>query len=425
MPPADSSSRPTIPEPCSGIYNLIDQLEKRELIQKRYVAWRELYQWPAGVGAAFLTRRHPPHRSPPEALAMKFGHPLVLAGRTARRPRLVGLLLFLARRRRDRLVRAIRRRPQPRLGRPRPRHRPRIFASTPFSPILAVVALVGLDPRSAPRLPERNEQAELQGLPYILAIDASRSMLAADVRPNRWVATTNAVDRFLASAGNDRVGIISFAGVAYLNAPLSFDMTAIRTTVRYLDPELMNDAGSSLASAVERAGRYFASNNIPQRVVILVSDGEDLDGNLIPTARRWARERAQGLRHRRGHHHRRARFPSTATRPTAAPHATPSARRSSPASTSPTSSASPPPPAGSTTVSAKTARDCAVSARSSSSPSPKPPPAKTSRTTRTGSRFRSAVAIAALLARILLGADRSRRPQTLPAIGAIPHPMNR
>ena len=70
-------------------------------------------------------------------------------------------------------------------------------------------------------------------------------------------------------------------------------MNAIRTTLRYLDPDLMNDAGSSLASAVDRAGRYFLSNNISQRVVILVSDGEDLEGNLIPVARRWAREQVK------------------------------------------------------------------------------------------------------------------------------------
>ena len=141
-----------------------------------------------------------------------------------------------------------------------------------------------------PLLFRHDEKSELQGLPYLVAIDTSRSMLAADVRPNRWFAATNAIDRFLASAGNDRAGIISFAGVAYLNAPLSFDMNAIRTTLRYLDPELMNDAGSSLASAVDRAGRYFASNNVPQRVLILVSDGEDLEGNLVPSARRWSRE---------------------------------------------------------------------------------------------------------------------------------------
>ena len=144
-----------------------------------------------------------------------------------------------------------------------------------------------------PLVYRQDEKSELQGVPYLIALDTSRSMLTPDVRPNRWTVATNGLDRFLAEAGNDRVGLISFAGVAYLNAPLSFDMNAIRTTLRYLDPELMNDGGSSLASAVERAGRYFVSNNIPQRVVILVTDGEDLEGNLIPTARRWAR---QGLK---------------------------------------------------------------------------------------------------------------------------------
>lgn len=135
-----------------------------------------------------------------------------------------------------------------------------------------------------------DDKSELTGVPYLVALDASRSMLANDMRPSRWYRATNGLDRFLAVAGNDRVGLISFSGVAYLNAPLSFDMNAVRTTLRYLDPELMNDAGSSLASAVDRAGRYFASNDIPVRVVVLVTDGEDLDGNLLPTARRWARE---------------------------------------------------------------------------------------------------------------------------------------
>jgi Ca-activated chloride channel family protein len=219
---------------------------------------------------------------------MKFGHPILLLA-TPVAAALVWLLLHLARRRRARLAREFAGGAGRAWADPG-HHRPRLLVDT----ILAVLAVgfVGLA-LARPLVFKQSEQSELQGLPYILAIDASRSMLAADVRPNRWVLTTNAVDRFLAEAGNDRVGIISFAGVAYLNAPLSFDMTAIRTTVRYLDPELMNDAGSSLASAVDRAGRYFASNNIPQRVVILVSDGEDLDGNLIPTARRWARERVK------------------------------------------------------------------------------------------------------------------------------------
>lgn len=216
---------------------------------------------------------------------MKFGHPLVLALAPVAGIVVAGLLL-LARRRRARLARTFAG------GDGRAWADPgflRLRQNLDVLLISLAVTCLGIA-LARPLVYQKNEQAELQGLPYIIAIDASRSMLAADVRPNRWAVTTNAIDQFLVGAGNDRVGIISFSGVAYLNAPLSFDMTAIRTTIRYLDPELMNDAGSSLASAVDRAGRYFASNNIPQRIVILVSDGEDLDGNLIPTARRWARD---------------------------------------------------------------------------------------------------------------------------------------
>ena len=57
-------------------------------------------------------------------------------------------------------------------------------------------------------------------------------MLATDVRPSRWSASTNALDRFLAGTRADRIGLLSFSGVAYLNAPLTFDTLAL---TQYLD----------------------------------------------------------------------------------------------------------------------------------------------------------------------------------------------
>jgi len=219
---------------------------------------------------------------------MKFAYPALLLAAPCV-ALLIGTLLHLAHRRRSRLAQQFAGGPNRAWADPGHRiGRLRLDAA-----LLALASFFVFIALARPLVFTRNELSELQGLPYIIAVDASRSMLAADIKPSRWIVTTNALDNFLANAGNDRVGIISFAGVAYLNAPLSFDMTAIRTTVRYLDPDMMNDPGSSLASAVERAGRYFISNNIPQRIVVLVSDGEDLDGNLIPTARRWAR---QGLK---------------------------------------------------------------------------------------------------------------------------------
>ena len=142
---------------------------------------------------------------------------------------------------------------------------------------------------SGPRLYRPAEKSEMQGLPYLIALDASRSMEVTDVRPNRWAIMTNAVDSFLQKQVGDRVGIISFAGRAYLNAPLTFDTVALRTTLRYLSPDaFMDEQGSDFADVVDRAGRYFESNNISTRVLIIISDGEQFEGELMPNVYKWA-----------------------------------------------------------------------------------------------------------------------------------------
>lgn len=135
-----------------------------------------------------------------------------------------------------------------------------------------------------------DERNELNGAPYLIALDASRSMLAADVRPTRYSATTNALDRFFAETKGDRIGIVTFAGVGYLNAPLTFDTTALRTILSYINPYTLTDPGSSISSALDRAARYFTSNSLPQRTLIVISDGEDLDGKALGLARKLHHE---------------------------------------------------------------------------------------------------------------------------------------
>ncbi len=133
---------------------------------------------------------------------------------------------------------------------------------------------------------ERDDRDELQGAPYLIALDASRSMLAGDEEPSRYGAAVIALDRYLAEAKADHIGLITFAGVANLNAPLTYDMMALRTILSYVNPNVLVDPGSSIASALDRAGRFFRSNSIPERTVVLISDGEELDGQSISLARR-------------------------------------------------------------------------------------------------------------------------------------------
>ncbi len=136
-----------------------------------------------------------------------------------------------------------------------------------------------------------DERSETQGAPYLLALDVSRSMLADDLKPTRYAAATNALDRFFAESRADHIGLITFAGIGYLNAPLTYDTRALRTILSYLNPTALLDPGSSMASAMDRAARYFTSNAVPQRTLILMSDGEELDhGQALQLARRLQRD---------------------------------------------------------------------------------------------------------------------------------------
>lgn len=136
-----------------------------------------------------------------------------------------------------------------------------------------------------------DERSESQGASYLLALDASRSMLASDLKPTRYTVMTNALDQFFADTRADRIGLITFAGIGYLNAPLTFDTRALRTILSYINPTALSDPGSSMASAMDRAARFFTSNALPQRTLILMSDGEELDGGkALELARKLKRD---------------------------------------------------------------------------------------------------------------------------------------
>jgi Ca-activated chloride channel family protein len=136
-----------------------------------------------------------------------------------------------------------------------------------------------------------DERSESQGASYLIGFDVSRSMLATDLKPTRYAATTNALDHFFDETRADRIGLITFAGIGYLNAPLTFDMRALRTILSYLNPAALTDPGSSMASAMDRAARFFTSNALPQRTLVLISDGEELDGGkALELARKLHRD---------------------------------------------------------------------------------------------------------------------------------------
>ena len=137
------------------------------------------------------------------------------------------------------------------------------------------------------------EEAKQRGLDIVIAIDTSRSMLAEDVAPNRLTRARLAALDLKKLARTDRLGLVAFAGSAFLQCPLSLDDEAFRQSVNALDVNIIPQGGTALAEAIRTAQSAFKEKTDNHKILILFTDGEDHDGQAVEAARDAAKE---GLR---------------------------------------------------------------------------------------------------------------------------------
>src|SRR5260370_166525 len=134
------------------------------------------------------------------------------------------------------------------------------------------------------------EEGRERGLDVVVAMDPSRSMLAEDVAPNRLARAKLAALDLKNLARTDRVGLVAFAGSAFLQCPLSFDDEAFRQSVNALDVNIIPQGGTAIAEAIETALAAFKEKSDNHKVLVLFTDGEDHDGQAVETARGAAKD---------------------------------------------------------------------------------------------------------------------------------------
>jgi Ca-activated chloride channel family protein len=123
----------------------------------------------------------------------------------------------------------------------------------------------------------------------VFAIDCSRSMLASDVSPTRLERAKLAVLDFVQRHGRGRVGLVAFAGQAFLQCPLTFDYGAFEETLRALDDKTIPVGGSDLGRALDES--FLAMEKMDRRkIVVLVTDGEDLEKTGVTVAEKLAKD---------------------------------------------------------------------------------------------------------------------------------------
>lgn len=152
---------------------------------------------------------------------------------------------------------------------------------------LAVVAM------AQPQWGYVEREVKQRGRDIILAVDTSRSMLATDVSPTRLARAKLVAQDLLKLVQGDRVGLIAFAGSAFLQAPLTLDQSAVLTSLDELDTTVIPKGGTNIAAAIRDAEEAFGKGEGQTRALVILTDGEELDADGIAAAKKAA---AEGVR---------------------------------------------------------------------------------------------------------------------------------
>ena len=129
------------------------------------------------------------------------------------------------------------------------------------------------------------EKVERRGVDLVVALDLSRSMLAQDVAPDRLTAAKREIRDLLSLLEGDRVGLVVFAGSAFIQCPLTLDYNAFEVFLSQLDPGWVPIGGTDLGAAVRTATETFIAQERSGRAVVLITDGEDHGGDLREAAK--------------------------------------------------------------------------------------------------------------------------------------------
>ena len=134
------------------------------------------------------------------------------------------------------------------------------------------------------------ETAERKGIDVIFALDVSKSMLAKDIQPDRLTRSKQLIERMMDKMKNDRVGLVVFAGRAYLQTPLTVDYSAVKMLLSSVGPDMVPTQGTVLAEAIDLSDKSFSEKEKKHKALVLISDGEDHDEEATGAAKRAAEQ---------------------------------------------------------------------------------------------------------------------------------------
>ncbi len=139
-----------------------------------------------------------------------------------------------------------------------------------------------------PKIGTQLETVKREGVDIVFAIDVSKSMLAEDIAPNRLEKSKRLVSAIINQLASDRIGIIAYAAQAIPQLPITTDYSAAKMFLQSLNTNMLSSQGTALDAALDLSGTYFDDEDQTNRVVFLISDGEDHSEEGASAAQRAA-----------------------------------------------------------------------------------------------------------------------------------------
>ncbi|PKA83042.1 Ca-activated chloride channel family protein [Ulvibacter sp. MAR_2010_11] len=154
-----------------------------------------------------------------------------------------------------------------------------------FKPLLKLLviclAIAGLSFALVnPKIGTKLETVKREGVDVVFALDVSKSMLAEDIAPNRLEKSKQLITQIINSLAGDRIGIIGYAGSAFPQVPITTDFSSAKLFLANMNTDMVSSQGTAINEAIQMAETYYNDEEQTNRVLFIISDGEDHEGNI-------------------------------------------------------------------------------------------------------------------------------------------------
>ncbi|MDR1756766.1 MAG: VWA domain-containing protein [Culturomica sp.] len=138
---------------------------------------------------------------------------------------------------------------------------------------------------AGPQFGSKLQQVKKQGVELMIVLDVSNSMLAQDIKPSRLEKAKLAISRMIEKLSNDKVGLIVFAGDAYVQLPITTDYSSARLFLSGIDTEVVPVQGTAIGAAIDLAASSFTPQTETSKAIIVITDGENHQDDAVSAAK--------------------------------------------------------------------------------------------------------------------------------------------